>query len=256
MQSLNTISTPHPPFPVGLDLDELAAERFRWTADEYNRAAELGVFEGRHVELIYGDILIKTDRGGVPGFNGDDEPRFRWTSNLYYRLADGGVFEGKRVELIKGEIIEIAPMGPIHATAIDLVAEFLRDVFGKGYLVRVQTPIDVDTLTQPEPDIVVLIGSPRDYKSKHPKSPILAVEIADSSIRKDRLFKTNLYSKAGVEDYWIINLAENSVEVYRRPHNDAKQGHIYLERFVCGENESLSPLAKPEAKIKVADILP
>ncbi|NOT46182.1 MAG: Uma2 family endonuclease [Acidobacteria bacterium] len=256
MQNLKTISTPHPPFPAVFDPDELAAERFRWTVDEYYRASELGVFDGRHVELVQGDILIKTDHEEVPGFNGEDEPRFRWTSDLYYQLADGGVFEGKHVELINGEIIEMAPMGPIHATAIDLVAEFLRGVFGKGYLVRVQAPIDVDTLTQPEPDIVVLIGSPRDFKRGHPKSPILAVEIADSSIRKDRVFKAKLYAEAGIEDYWIVNLAESCVEVYRRPNTDADQGHIYLECFVCAESESLSPLARPDASIKVADILP
>lgn len=147
-------------------------------------------------------------------------------------------------------------MGPLHATAIDLVAEFLREVFGKGYFVRVQAPVDIGAVSQPEPDIIVLIGSPRDYKGKHPKMPALAVEIVDSSIRRDRGFKAKLYAKAGIEDYWIINLSENCVEVYRRPHNDSEQGHIYLERIVYGEDRSLSPLAKPEASIKVADILP
>lgn len=257
MQNLNTLTTSRPPFPPDFPPDELAADRFRWTTDEYYRAAELGVFEGRHVELILGDILIKTDHEPLAEFNGDDlSPRFRWTSDLYYRLAEGGVFDGKRVELLEGEIIEVAPMGPLHATAIDLVADFLRAIFGKGYFVRVQAPVDVGAVSQPEPDIVVLIGSPRDYRRGHPKTPTLAVEIADSSIRKDRLFKTKIYSKAGIQDYWIINLVENCIEVYRRPHNDAEKGYIYIERIVYGEDESLSPLAKPEASIKVADILP
>src|SRR5688572_235503 len=106
MQNLDTITTPRPPFPAEVGADELAAERFRWTADEYYRAADVGVFEGRHVELIYGDILIKTDHEEVPGFNREDEPpRFRWTSDLYNRLAEAGVFEDKRVELIEGEIV-------------------------------------------------------------------------------------------------------------------------------------------------------
>lgn len=147
-------------------------------------------------------------------------------------------------------------MGPLHATAIDLVAEFLRDAFGKGYFVRVQAPVDVGAVSQPEPDIVVLIGSPRDYRGKHPKTPTLAVEVADSSIQRDRLYKTKLYAKVGIEDYWIINLADNCVEVYRKPMNDADLGFVYLEKRIFCEDELISPLAKPEGKIAVADIIP
>lgn len=237
--------------------DELPTERFCWTTDEYYRAAELGVFEGRHVELIKGDIIVKTDIDRhAKQYNGVEPPRFRWTSDQYYLLADAGLFGETRVELIEGEIIQMAPMGPIHATAIDLVAEFLRDVFGKGYFVRVQAPVNVDAASQPEPDIAVLIGSPRDYKCEHPKTPALAVEIADSSIQQDRLTKSKLYAKAGIEDYWIVNLVDSCIEVYRKPTGDTKGGHVYMDRSVFGEDESLSPLAKPKSKIMVKDILP
>lgn len=257
MQNLNTISTPHPPFAVELDQDELAAERFRWTADEYYRAGTLGVFEGRHVELIEGDVVIKTDHEELVDYNGDDVlPRLRWTKDLYYRLADGGVFEGKRVELIDGEIIEMAPMGPSHFVTINLVAELLTSAFGAGFFVSSQNQLDVDDRSQPEPDIAVLLGSPRDYIGGHPKTLVLAVEVSDSSIRNDRLYKTILYAKAGIEDYWIVNLTDNCVEVYRKPTTGEETGPAYLERSVFGEDESFSPVAKPAALIKVADILP
>lgn len=258
MQNLNTvITTPHPPFPVKFDTEELAAERFRWTVAEYYRAAELGVFDGRHVELIKGDIILKTDLDEFADNNGEgDPPRFQWTSVLYNRLAEAGVFEGKRVELVEGEIIEMAPMGPRHFVTINLVAELLTSVFGKGFFVSSQNQLDVDKRSQPEPDIAVLTGSPRDYIAGHPKSLVLAVEVADSSIQRDRLYKTKLYAKAGIEDYWIVNLTDNCLEVYRKPVNDAELGFVYLEKSVLGEDESVSPLAKPGAAIKVADILP
>jgi len=258
MQNLNAApTTPHPPFPVKFNAYELAVERFRWTTDEYYRAAELGVFEGRHVELIEGDIMLKTDHDRFTHYNGEGEPpRFQWTSDLYDRLAEAGVFEGKRIELIEGEIVEMAPMGPRHFVTINLVAELLTSVFGKGFFVSSQNQLDVDKRSQPEPDIAVLTGSPRDYVGGHPKTLVLAVEVADSSIKRDRLYKTKLYAKAGIEDYWIVNLADNCVEVYRKPVNDPELGFIYLENSVFGEDESVSPLAKPGAKIAVADIMP
>lgn len=85
---------------------------------------------------------------------------------------------------------------------------------------------------------------------------MLAVEVADTSIRKDRECKSKLHAKAGIEDYWIVNLIDSCVEVYRRPRLDSKQGPIYLDRKVYYETESISALGKPDAAIKVADMLP
>jgi Uma2 family endonuclease len=98
----------------------------------------------------------------------DDDPRFgpkqfHWTSDEYYRIAELGVFEGKRVELIEGEIIEMAPMGSIHATGLSLVNEVLREHFRQGFHIRSQAPLDVDDFSQPEPDVGVVKGVPRDY---------------------------------------------------------------------------------------------
>lgn len=257
MQNLTLPSNPYPAFPVQFSADEIQAERFRWTKDEYYRAAELGVFEGRHVELIDGYIMLKTDHDRFTDYNGEGEPlRFQWTSDQYNLLGEAGVFDGKRVELIEGEIMEMVPMGPRHFVTINLVAEVLSSVFGKGFFVSSQNQLDVDKLSQPEPDIAVLKGSPRDYVGGHPKTLVLAVEVADSSIQRDRVYKTKLYAKARIEDYWIVNLADNCVEVYRNPVNDPELGFVYLEESVFGEDESVSPLAKPGSVVRVADILP
>lgn len=204
---------------------------------------------------------VTTSTVRPPGPISDDDPafgpkKFHWTRDEYYRIAELGVFEGKRVELIEGEIIEMAPMGSIHATVIAIVSEILREHFHEGYHVRSQSPLDVDKFSQPEPDVAVLPGISRNYLEGHPKSLALAVEVSVSSISLDREIKTRLYAKAGIEDYWIVNINEKCVEVYRKPFNDPEKGFIYREQAVFGADQSISPLAKPEVLIKVADILP
>ncbi len=182
--------------------------------------------------------------------------QIRWTSDEYYRLAELGFFEGKRVELIEGEIFTMAPMGSSHATGIAILGELLRESFGKGYFVRIQLPLDVDDSSQPEPDVAVLAGSPREYAKAYPKTVVLAAEVSNSSLGLDRNVKARLYARSSVQEYWIVNLQAPCLEVYRKPVDDPNLGFIYSERTVIGEHQSISPLAKPKLKIKVADILP
>ena len=181
---------------------------------------------------------------------------FRWTVRQYYQMADLGFFHGKRVQLIKGEIIEMAPMKSPHATSLQLVLDTLIKIFQKGFVVRPQLPMSFSKIDAPEPNIAVVEGSTRDFTSSHPKSAKLLVEVSDSSLRYDRTEKVELYAENRIEEYWILNLKQRCLEVYRRPVKDKSMGFAYTEIFVVGETESVSPLAKPKAKIKVADILP
>lgn len=180
----------------------------------------------------------------------------RWTSDEYNRLAELGVFEGKHVELIEGELIEMAPMGPHHVVSTVLAADVLRSIFTKGHFVSTQNQLDVDERSQPEPDVAVVKGSPRDYSEFHPRTLVVAVEVSDSSLEFDREVKSRIYAKAGIEDYWIVNLKDRCVEVFRVPVEDKNLGFIYSERTVFGEDKAFAPLAKPKSKIKVADLLP
>ncbi|MGD9561488.1 MAG: Uma2 family endonuclease [Pyrinomonadaceae bacterium] len=182
--------------------------------------------------------------------------RYRWTASEYYQMADMGFFKGKRVELIRGEIIEMAPMKTPHATAVRLVREALTKVFGKGYLIDSQLPLSLGRADQPEPDVAVVEGDPRDFADAHPTSAKLVVEVSDSTLRFDRMTKAELYAENRIDEYWIVNLKQRCLEVYRRPVKDKNFGFAYTEIFVVREGEAVSPLAKPKKKIKVADILP
>lgn len=187
--------------------------------------------------------------------NGVPKP-FRWTVREYYQMAELGFFHGKRVELIRGEIVEMSPMKSPHATSIRLLERLLTKIFGQGFDVRSQLPMSFSKADEPEPDIAVVKGTIRDYSDAHPKSATLLVEVSNTTLRFDREEKAELYAENKIEEYWIVNLKERRLEVHRRPQKDKNLGFFYSEVTIVGEGESVSPLAKPSAKIKVADMLP
>ena len=156
-----------------------------------------------------------------------------------------------RTELIDGEIIEMSPQSSYHAATVSLVQETLRSTFGERYTVRVQLPLVLSDTNEPEPDLAVVKGSPRDYVEAHPTEAVLVVEVADTSLDFDRSRKLATYARAGIADYWIINLRDRCVEVYRDPH-----GTVYGTKQTLTPGDTLLPLAPPEASVAAADLLP
>jgi Uma2 family endonuclease len=142
----------------------------------------------------------------------------RWTREEYDRMIAAGVFApGEKVELVDGEILSMTPQGTAHAAAICLVSTALESAFASGFFLRIQLPVATDALSEPEPDLSVVQGSPRDYLANHPSCPVLVVEVADSTLEYDRQRKARIYARAGVQDYWIVNLVDRCVEAYRSP---------------------------------------
>ncbi len=182
-----------------------------------------------------------------------------WTRKEYDRLVEVGVLhEDERIELIGGQLIVAEPKGTPHAASLGLTADALRAAFGPGWVVRVQDPVALDDESEPEPDVVVVPGGHRDYLEEHPSHAALLIEIAESSLAFDRRHKGSLYARARVPDYWIVNLADRTLEVYRRPAPDpsAEFGWRYLDVEIVGASGTISPLARLEATIVVADLLP
>jgi Uma2 family endonuclease len=183
----------------------------------------------------------------------------RWTRAEYERLVDVGfLHEDERIELLGGQMIVAEPKGSRHSTAVGLTGDALRTAFGRGWVIRVQDPVALDDESEPEPDVVVVPGQPRHYVDAHPASPVLVVEVAESSLAFDRGFKGGLYARAGVADYWIINLVAGVLEVYRRPVTDptADFGWRYDNVQTLRAGASISPLCRPDLTVAVADLLP
>jgi Uma2 family endonuclease len=183
----------------------------------------------------------------------------RWTRAEYERLAEVGVLRAdERVELIEGEIVEMAPQHGQHTTGILLTEEALRKLFRPGHQIRVQCPLALGDYSEPEPDIAVVVGGLRDFRDHHPASALLVVEVADSTLVFDRDIKGGLYARAGIPEYWIVNLVERQIEVYRDPIAlaSAHFGFAYRSRTIATSGDYLRPLARPEDPIAVADLLP
>ncbi len=180
-------------------------------------------------------------------------PLKRWTRAEYDRLVEAGVLSPEeRVELLEGDIVRMWPQKPAHAIATINVEEALRAVFHTGFYVRVQMPfIGVDD-SEPEPDVVVVRGHRRDHVQAHPSTAILIVEVSDSTLDYDRWRKGAANARTDVLDYWIVNLVNRLVEVYRDPTTD--RGYQTMERFRPGE--TITPLGAPLASIAVDDLLP
>ncbi len=190
---------------------------------------------------------------------GSDARVKRWNRVEYERLVDKGVFvPGERVELIDGVLLVAEPQSSSHFAAVRLAELALARAFGAGWDVRGQGPIALDDTSEPEPDVAVVRGGPRDYVDAHPAEPVLVLEVALTSLAFDRGPKSSLYARAGRPEYWIVNLVDRLLEVRRNPvpSRSAPYGWDYGSVQVLGPRESARPLAAPTAVIAVADLLP
>ncbi len=149
----------------------------------------------------------------------------------------------------------MAPQKNDHIIAIRLCVDAMRATFGEGYVVQSQSPITGVNNSEPEPDVTVIEGSSREADPK-PKRPLVTIEVSDATLRFDRRTKAKLYAKAGIADYWILNLTSRCLEVHRQPDPADPHGARYTQVTTLQPGDTISPLARPEASIKVEDLLP
>jgi len=183
----------------------------------------------------------------------------RFTRLEYGKLIDLGVFRpGEAIELLGGQLVIAEPQGARHYTAIVKTARVLEAAFGAAAYVRMQGPIGLDDESEPEPDVAVVPGSIDDYGQEHPARAVLVVEVAQSSLAFDREYKGSLYARGGVPDYWVLNLLDHVLEVYRDPRPDAGTpfGWRYAHRQVLELDASVAPVAVPTARVVVLHLFP
>lgn len=176
----------------------------------------------------------------------------RTTRAEYLRLVEAGVFEGRRVELIDGVVYErMTPQQSPHASAIRRSLRALLEIFSLDqYAVDVQLPLDLSSQDMPEPDLAVVPRDATDYYASHPAGAVLVVEVSDTTLRHDRK-KGRTYAWAGIQDYWIVNVARDVLEIYRDP-----AGGTYCSQQILHRGERIAPLGRPDTSIAVEDLLP
>ena len=179
--------------------------------------------------------------------------RYQWTYEEFQRLAQTGFFsDDLRLELIGGDLLPMEPPGPFHAGSINLVSDLLKSAFGSDMVVRTEQPLTTGGASTPQPDVAVCAGTVAEFRRRFPAATEarLVVEIADSTLEKDRGIKASDYAAAGIPEYWIVNLRDLCLETFREP----RKGE-YLARRTYLPGDTLSPLHAPDAVVSVSELL-
>jgi Uma2 family endonuclease len=181
-------------------------------------------------------------------------PPFRFTVDQYDRMVELRILtEDDRVELIRGEIVAKMPNWPRHAGITKRLIRLLIPLLQGRAILAVQDPIRLLD-SEPEPDVAILRPGPDDYASRHPTPPdvFVLIEVADSSLDRDRDWKGPLYAENGVSEYWIIDVDSATVLVHRDPQPDGTWAAVTTRR----RGDTLDVAALPGVSVAVADVLP
>jgi Uma2 family endonuclease len=185
-----------------------------------------------------------------------DPPRKHWTRAECATLEASGVLEQENLELVEGELISKMGKKRPHANSAMLLAEWLVQIFGFRF-VNQEVPIDVapedNPTNEPVPDVIVLTQESQNFRSANPRPGDLrlVVEIANTSLNFDLTTKAALYGRAGIAEYWVLDVTGRRLLV----HRDAKAGG-YASIIAYSEHERVAPLAAPHAEFRVADAFP
>ena len=178
----------------------------------------------------------------------------KWTVKEYHKLGEFGIFNPEeRLELIEGNIIKISAKGTLHAAATRRTATLLHNLLGNQAAVYNKSPIALDDYSEPEPDIALVRIDPFDCATHHPtpSEVYLIIEVADSSLTFDREIKAKIYARSGIADYWVLNVGDRQLHVFREPTENGYQSEVIL-----GETGSISPIEFPAFNIAIQAMLP
>lgn len=181
-----------------------------------------------------------------------DEPRKRWTRAEYRHLIEIGVLENGKVELVNGEIWQKMGQGRRHILVVTWILKALGEVFGLSRI-QTQSSLPVSEYGDPEPDAALLAYSLERYLEEEPTPAdmLLVVEASDSTLRADLTAKVRQYGSAGIPEYWVVDIPNRLLHVFREP-----MGTGYAREIVLTVDDAVSPLSAPESVIRVADLLP
>jgi Uma2 family endonuclease len=183
--------------------------------------------------------------------------RKRWTVTDCYDLIEMGKLQEGRFELIEGDIIPKMPAKEEHVYGVSCAKSWAERVFGEEY-VRTQFPLHLDALNEPEPDVAVMHHTRRYYLmhgTPEASEARLVVEISHTTLREDMSIKASLYARAGIAEYWVVDIIGRRVIVHRDPKTIAEEAS-YETITAHDDTATISPLANPQSSVNVSDLLP
>jgi Uma2 family endonuclease len=187
-------------------------------------------------------------------------PVCQFSVEEYHRMIDAGILtEEDQVELLEGWIVPKMPRNPTHDAIVTFIYNrVLAPRLPTGWFCRGQSAITTDD-SEPEPDIAVVRGDERDYLKRHPgpQDMALAVEVAKTSLQRDRGLKARIYARAGVPVYWIVNLVDRRIEEHTEPSGPVKEPR-YRKRRLLGPTRTIALVLDGHEidSIPVRDLLP
>jgi Uma2 family endonuclease len=196
-----------------------------------------------------------TSLTALPTLNLEPNRLKRLTVQDYHRMDELGILDtSERTELIAGQIVLKASKGTHHVLTLQLLAIALEQRLSQQpVFVITQDPIHLDDYSEPEPDLAIVRGTVLDYADRHPRpSDIhLLVEVADSTLKQDCEIKDKLYAQAGIPDYWVVDLKNRQLNIFRNPAST-----VYTSYLILTEPNQISPLAFPDVARSLTAILP
>jgi Uma2 family endonuclease len=177
---------------------------------------------------------------------------YRFSVEQYIKLGEAGIFQPEdRVELLDGEILVMSPIGLRHVWALTWINESFGDRHRRRYAVSPGNPVFLHDYSEPQPDLMLVPRAGRKLHKSRAEEVFLLVEVSDSSLAFDLSRKRKAYAEAGVREYWIVNLEEDVIDVFRQPMTGS---YTVTLRFALGK--SVSPLAFEDIVVPVAEIIP
>ncbi len=177
-----------------------------------------------------------------------------WNVREYHSLMEKGVLNPEeRIELIQGQLITMSPKGTLHTSATRRISKTLSISLANKAAIYTQDPIQLNDYSEPEPDVSVVKFDPLDYVSHHPQAEevYLLIEVADSSLEYDCQVKAQLYAQSGINDYWVIDVRDRKLFLFRKPHQSD-----YKIKQILTENESINLLSFPDICLSISELLP
>ncbi|MDF0555119.1 Uma2 family endonuclease [Kamptonema sp. UHCC 0994] len=176
-----------------------------------------------------------------------------FTVQDYHLMIETGIIdEDEKVELLTGQIVKMASKGTAHNAAVKRTVELLQDRLGKSVLISVQDSIKLNDNSEPEPDIALLVRDPLYYEDRHPTPSeiYLIIEIADTTLRKDCGIKAQIYAQSGIIDYWVLDVNDRQLHVFREPSQEG-----YKSELILADSMTISPLHFPDTSFIVSEML-
>lgn len=180
--------------------------------------------------------------------------RFVFTADAFHEMGRTGLLgeNHSRLELLNGEILELMPIGQRHAAQTNRLMRVLGSHLPGGVMLQVQNPVRISRVSEPLPDISIVRGSELDFLKAPPgpEEALLIVEVADTTLAHDMGDKARAYARAGIQEYWVIDVDSRRLRIFRDP-----DGEEFRQIRIVGHGDSVSLSSLPELEFQVADLL-